>query len=365
MRTSYIDRLVNTLRDCGLDAMLICPSEELAFFAGFSPIMCERFQGLFIKKDGRMFYFCNLLTGDEVRHAARGRFPVYTWSDNESMTQCIGKIFDAEGLSGKSIGLNSSAQAFNILDISAATGTRFQNGVGVLEEARIIKTREELHCLRKAAGIADDAFLAVLPLIHPGMTEGDVRDLLTGEMEKRGGTGAGALIASGPNAGFPHYCSYDRVLQKGDGILMDFGCIVDGLHSDISRTVFLAPASERQKYLYRLLLTAQQAAEDTAAEGAWIPDIDAAARKVLDEAGYGHTSITRVGHGIGYMTHEAPYINALNRRKLQRGMCFSIEPGIYLPGELGIRIEDIVAINLEGQREVLNRAPKGMIILDA
>ncbi len=364
MRTSYIDRLVNTLQDGGLDAMLICPSEELAFFAGFSPIMCERFQGLFIKQDGRMFYFCNLLTGDEVRHAAGGRFPVYTWSDNESMTQCIGKIFDAEELSGKTIGLNSTAQAFNILDISAATGARFQNGVGVLEEARIIKTEEELRCLRRAAAIADDGFRAVLPLIRPGMTEGDVRNLLTDKMEKLGGTDAGALVASGPNAGFPHYCSYDRILQKGDGIIMDFGCIVDGLHSDISRTVFLGPASQRQRYLYHLLLKAQEAAVEAAVEGAWIPDIDAAARKVLDEAGYGHTSITRVGHGIGYMTHEAPCINALNRRKLQRGMCFSIEPGIYLPGDLGIRIEDIVAINLEGQREVLNRAPKNMIVLD-
>lgn len=363
MRALYIDRLVETLQDCSLDAMLICPSEELTFFAGFSPIMCERFQGLFIKKDGSMFYFCNLLTGDEVRHEAGERFPVYTWSDNESMTECIRNVFDTEGLSGKTIGLNSSAQAFNILDISAATGACFQNGVRLLEETRIIKTEEELCSLRQAARIADSAFQSVLPRLRPGMTEGDVHHLLTTEMERLGGSNAGALVASGPNAGFPHYCSYDRVLQKGDGIIMDFGCIFNGLHSDISRTVFLGPVNEKQKYLYHLLLTAQETAETTAVEGAWIPDIDAAARKILDEAGYGHTALTRTGHGIGYMTHEAPCISALNRRRLKRGMCFSIEPGIYLPGELGIRIEDIVAINLEGHREVLNKAPKELIVL--
>ena len=132
MRTDYLEKLTALLRAEKWDAMLLCPSEELRFFAGFSPLMCERFQGLFLKQDGRMFYFCNLLTGEEVRAAAPDAFPVYTWFDNDIMTEEICRIFEKEGLTGGRIAVNSTAQAFNILDIAVATGTRFENGVPLL-----------------------------------------------------------------------------------------------------------------------------------------------------------------------------------------------------------------------------------------
>ena len=365
MRTDYLEKLTALLRAEKWDAMLLCPSEELRFFAGFSPLMCERFQGLFLKQDGRMFYFCNLLTGEEVRAAAPDAFPVYTWFDNDIMTEEICRIFEKEGLTGGRIAVNSTAQAFNILDIAVATGTRFENGVPLLEQARICKTQQELDCLRRAAAIADQGFLHTLPHIRPGMTEGEIHDILVQEMEALGGSGAGALVASGPNAGYPHYSGSSRAVQPGDCIIMDFGCLYHGLHSDMTRTIFLEPVPAEARRLYWLLHSAQAAAEDAAREGAFVPDIDAAARAVLEKAGLAHTCTTRIGHGIGYMTHEAPYINAHNAIRLRRGMCFSIEPGIYLPGRLGIRIEDIVAIGHDGRREVLNRAEKRLISVGA
>lgn len=134
-----------------------------------------------------MFYFCNLLTGEEVRAAAPDAFPVYTWFDNDIMTEEICRIFEKEGLAGGRIAVNSTAQAFNILDIAAATGTRFENGVPLLEQARICKTPQELDCLRRAAAIADQGFLHTLPHIRPGMTEGEIHDILVQEMEALGG----------------------------------------------------------------------------------------------------------------------------------------------------------------------------------
>ena len=131
------------------------------------------------------------------------------------MTEEICRIFEKEGLTGGRIAVNSTAQAFNILDIAVATGTRFENGVPLLEQARICKTQQELDCLRRAAAIADQGFLHTLPHIRPGMTEGEIHDILVQEMEALGGSGAGALVASGPNAGYPHYSGSSRAVQPG------------------------------------------------------------------------------------------------------------------------------------------------------
>lgn len=364
MNPYYFTKLQDALAKTSYDALLICPSEELNFLTDFSPIMCERFQGLFIKKDKTAFYFCNLLTGEEARHALGNQIPVYTWFDNDSMIDVISSLFEEQQLSGKTIGVNSSAQAFHILDIARQTGASFVNAVSFLEEIRIQKTEWELDCLRKAAAIADAAFGSVLPRIHVGLTEADVRDMLIAEMEERGGTDAGALVASGENAGYPHYCRYERSLRKGDCLIMDFGCLYQGLHSDMTRTIFIGSASKEQMDLYTLLYEAQEAAQKAAFNGAYIPDIDAAARRILAAKGYDLYFTTRIGHGIGYMTHEAPYIAAWNKRHLEKGMCFSIEPGIYIPGKLGIRIENILAVNLDGEREILNQSSRELYITD-
>ena len=360
MREAYLEKLCASLEVDGQDAVLICPSEELAFFMGFSPLLCERFQGLFLKRDGSMFYFCNLLTGPEWLRATEGKIPVYTWFDNEDMLAVLKNVLEREGLAGASIAVNSTAQAFHILRIAQIADVHFSAGVSLLEQARILKTEEELNALRKAAAIADAGFLATLPQIRAGMTEKQVYDILTGEMSRLGGADAGALIASGPNASFPHYSGYERTLCEGDAVIMDFGCLWEGLHSDMTRTIFIGRPSPRQRELYTLLYRAQRHAEETAAEGVPACRVDAAAREILDEQKLAYACTTRVGHGIGFMTHEAPYINALNQTPLQRGMCFSVEPGIYLAGDIGLRIEDIVIINLQGQREILNKAPKAI-----
>ena len=144
IRKGYITKLMEELRRAGLDAMLICPSEELKFFTGFRTMMCERFQGLFVKADGSMFYLCNLIYGPEIEHLSGGEFPVYTWFDGDVMTDSVRRILDEQGLLHKRIAVNSTVEAFNILEIMDKVDVTFVNGKPILEEVRIHKTPEEM-----------------------------------------------------------------------------------------------------------------------------------------------------------------------------------------------------------------------------
>ncbi|NLT58741.1 MAG: aminopeptidase P family protein [Clostridiales bacterium] len=362
MNRDRIERLLPKITEAGLDGILICPSEELKYLTGFQCMMCLRFQGFFLKPDGTCFYVSNRLYTDEVRDGFGGAIRQYTWWDGESMTDVVMQALRENGLEGATLGVNSSAQAFNVLDIAAACGVTFVNAKDVLAEARIIKTPEEIDGLRRAAEIADGAFTAVLSFIKPGMKELDIKNFIVKHMTEAGGVRAGALVASGPNGSYPHYMGTDRIIGEQDIVLMDYGCMVNNMRSDITRTVFVGGATEEQQKVYDLVLRANLAGEAAAVNGAWIPDIDAAARDIITEAGYGPEFTTRLGHGIGYMNHESPDIKKNNLRRLEPGMAFSIEPGIYLADRFGVRIEDILVCTEDGH-EVLNKVTKEMIIL--
>ena len=357
-----IDGLCGQIRAAGLDGLLVCPSEELLFLTGFTPMMCERFQGLFLTAGGDYFYFCNLIYLGEITHAYGGSMRIYSYPDGESMTEAVAPVLKEYGLSGGKIGVNSSAQAFNIVDIAEACGIEFVNALPVLEEARIIKTPSEMALLRKAAAIADGMFAEALRFIRPGVTEAEIRKFLLNGMAAAGGEKCWAIVATGPNASYPHYHGDSRVVLDKDVVLLDFGCAVGGLFSDMSRTLFVGGVSEKERKIYDIVLEANIAGEKAAVDGAFIPDVDAAARDIISLAGYGEAFFNRLGHGIGYMIHEGPDIKKNNRRALEPGMVFSIEPGIYLEGEVGMRIEDIVAVTAGGN-EILNKAPKEIIII--
>jgi len=345
----------------GMDAILVCPSEELKFLTGFSPMMCERFQGLFIKSDGSLFYICNLLYTGELEHSLTD-LKIFSWFDGENMADAVCGILKSEGLTGKKIGVNSTAPAFNTLDISAKTGITFVNAKPYLEEIRIIKPEEDLENLRISASIADKAFSAVIEFIKPGLREADIKGFLFSEMEKHGGTKPWALVATGPNSSFPHYQGVERIVESKDIVLLDFGCSYNDMCSDISRTLFVGGVTDEQRKIYEICRKSTEAGQAACFEGAFIPDIDKTSRDIIAEAGYNEFFINRLGHGIGYMIHEAPDIKVSNPRKLEKGMCFSIEPGINLPGKFGMRVEDIVAITENGT-EILNKSTHDLIVL--
>jgi Xaa-Pro dipeptidase len=362
MDKTRIEKVAAEIKKANLAGLLVCPSEELLFLTGFTPMMCERFQGLFITAEGGYFYVCNLLYLGEIEHAYQGALPIYTWMDGEPMTDTVRQALAEHSLSGKTLGTNSSAQAFNVLDIARDCGVSFVNGLAVLEEARIIKNEAEKEDLRRAARIADGVFQAALSFIKPGMKEVEVFNFLTQKMTEAGGEKAWGIVASGPNSSYPHYTGSSRVIEKQDLIILDFGCTVNGMYSDMSRTVFVGGITEEQKKVYSIVREANEAGEAAAVNGAFIPHVDKAARDIIDNAGYKDCFINRLGHGIGYMIHEGPDIKKSNRRNLEPGMAFSIEPGIYIAGNFGMRIENIV-LTTETGNEILNKSSKDIIII--
>lgn len=363
MNKYYMNKLVEELQKSEFSSILISPGEELNFLMQFNPMMCERFQGLFVKKDGTMFYICNLLYEEEFKAALPEECKVYPWFDGDVMTEVVGDVLAKYDLLGTTIAVNSTAQAFNVLEIQDKVDVTFKNGKPLLERMRMIKNEQEMQYLRESSAIVDQVFLEVLEIIKPGMTEAEIGNFLMTRMTELGGSDAECIVAVRENAGYPHYSDNKGIVKEHDLVLMDYGCTWHGLWSDMTRTVFVGEPTEREREIYELVRRSQQEAEDMVCLGAYGPDIDKHARAVLDEKGYAWSLINRLGHGIGYSIHEAPDIKQSNPMRLEIGMAFSIEPGIYLGGDIGVRIEDIVMINEKGEREVLNKVTKELIVL--
>ncbi len=227
----------------------------------------------------------------------------------------------------------------------------------------LLYEEEFKQALRESSAVVDRVFEEVLPMIKPGVTEKEIGDFLLKRMTELGGGCAECIVGVGPNSAYPHYNDNKGVIREHDIVLMDYGCTIRGMYSDMTRTVFVGEPDEKEREVYELVRRSNEAAEELVREGAFIPDIDRRARKILDEKGYAWSLVNRLGHGVGYTIHEAPDIKRSNPVHLERGMAFTIEPGIYLAGAFGVRVEDVVVINEKGEREILNHATKDLIVL--
>lgn len=362
MRKEYLNKLVDIIRKNEIDAMLIAPSEEMEFILGHNTHLCERFQALIIKNDGTYFYICNLLTVDEIQSVLSPDIKVYGWFDGDVFTDTVKKAFEEQGLIGKTIAVNSTERAFIILQIMEAVDVKFINGKPYLEVMRLIKNEEELNNLRMAARITDESYEELIKFIKPGIKEADIAKKMNEIFREKGADEGFTMVCSGPNSSYPHYNDDQRVIQEKDIIILDWGCKYNNMCADMSRTIFVGGITDEERKVYEIVRASQEAGEKAAVKGAYIPDVDKAAREIIEKAGYGKYFFTRLGHGIGYSVHEAPDIKASNKRHLEKGMVFSIEPGIYMAGKFGIRIENIVAVTEDGN-EVLNKASKDIVII--
>lgn len=359
----YLDKLVSIMGMEKVDAMLIAPSEDLEFLLGFSPHMDERFQGLFLTKDKEMFYIVPQLNREEMQGVLEGK-EVYDWGDGEGFLDTVVSALEKFGLKNKTIGVNGATSATSILDINNRINVNFVNGRPILEELRIIKSDEELENLRKAAAIADKVYEEILGYIRPGLQEKDIKEKIQELFIKNGadGNAFNPIVASGPNSSKPHYNQYSRYIQEKDVIILDFGCKYKGLCSDMSRTVFVGGVTEEERKIYDIVYKAQDEGEKAVREGVTAESVDVVSRNIIKDAGYGQYFLNRLGHGIGFSVHEAPDIKGGNKRILEKGMAFSIEPGIYLPGKFGVRIENIMVIGKNGP-EAINKANKGIVVV--
>lgn len=359
----YLNKLVNSMIEKKIDAFIIAPSAELKFLIGFAPTVCERFQAFIILSDGNYFHISPQLYLEEARKSLGDNTEIFEWADGECFLKPVKDAFDKYCLVGKTIAINSTIRAIDLIEISQVCDCKFENGHQILEKLRVNKTLEEIDYLKKAALITDKVMEEIIAFIRPGKSENDIRERIKELFLMKGADSFSfAIVASGPNSSKPHYNETARVIKEKDVIIMDIGCIVNGYCSDLSRTVFVGSITPEEEKIYNIVLEANIQAENYTIEGVTAESIDQKAREVIRDAGYGKYFINRTGHGIGICGHEAPYITPGNKQVIEKGMAFSIEPGIYLPDKFGVRIEDIVVITKNGT-EVLSKFPKKIIII--
>ncbi len=230
---------------------------------------------------------------------------------------------------------------------------------GIVEKLRAIKDAEELALLTRAIHIGDEAFAEVAPTIEPGITEKEIAWELEKAMRERGAEKLGydIIVAAGPNGALPHHRADDTVVKDGDAIVIDMGCVYEGYTSDMTRTVLVGEADETFRRVYDTVLRAQLEAEDLVRSGMTGKEVDAIARDIIADAGYGEAFGHSLGHGIGLEVHEEPRVSAMSEQVLEDGMVFTIEPGIYLSGWGGVRIEDNVVLE-NGRARIITTTHK-------
>ncbi|SHK27369.1 Xaa-Pro dipeptidase [Hathewaya proteolytica DSM 3090] len=361
----YIENLYELMKKNNIDAVIIAPSNDLEYLLDFSPAADERFQALFLLQNGDYFYVTPELNYEEILHKLGKDAKYYIWSDGEGFVDCVAKALKEYGLDGKNIGVNCTVRAINMLDVAEKVSCKFFNAHNFLEQFRIIKSEEDIEKMRTAAKMADHVMEVLSTFIKPGMTEKDIKEKVYSIFDEQGADGISfePIISSGPNSSMPHYSGDSRVIQEQDLVILDLGCKYKGYCSDTSRTFFIGDITDKQREVYGIVKKAHWEAEHFAKAGVTCGDVDKIARDIIKESGHGEHFLNRTGHGIGYSVHEAPYIKENNKLVLEPGMAFSIEPGIYIPGEFGMRIEDIVVIDKNGNPDILNQFSREIIII--
>ena len=360
IRENRLKKLAHELSSLGFDGIYLGPSTDLEYISGLDTHPDERVRGLMISKDAQCFAMTPLLYKEEMQNAF-GDIPFYAeWNDHEGFTDAFRLGCEKLGLVGKKIAFNDGVRAVDMLAIRDTMDIQLCNGLKVLDPLRSRKDKDELELLREASGMVDKVVYKLIDFIRPGMTERDIMKMIPQFFEEAGcyEMSFGPIVASGPNGSMPHYSGDKRVIEKNDVIILDLGGRHNGYCSDTTRTLFVGAPTDEQKKVYETVRRAQAAGEAAVRPGATGQDVDRAARKVIVDAGYGDFFFNRVGHGIGLAVHESPFIIEGNDKPLEPGNVFSVEPGIYLPGKFGVRIENLVAVRPDGTGEALNHSPR-------
>ena len=351
-REHRLERARALMAEDKLQALVICTGTSLRYFTGLRWGQSERFFAWVLPVRSAPFVVCPVFEESRVRERmeskpatlpAASTTKVYTWNEDESPYVLLGKALKDAGVTSGRIGLEERTQfAFADGIAQALAGIAVVNGTPVTAGCRGIKSAAELALMQLANHVTLAVYEAAYKSLQPGMTNQQVSAMIGAGYERVGFSGD-ASCEVGPNSAVPHGTLQPQVIRESEVILLDDGCSVEGYQSDISRSFVLGRATDKQKKIFAIVHQAQAAAVAAARPGVACSAIDAAGRKVLLDAGYGpgYKYLThRLGHGIGMDGHEWPYLVGGNATLLKAGMCFSDEPGIYLPGEFGIRLED-------------------------
>ena len=350
-----IKKVYELMEKEGLEALLIDSPENRQYLTGFTGTAGRV---LFIGKGA--YFITDFRYVEQAKEQTEG-YEIVEISSN--FEQGLNELLQKDGV--KMLGFESRAISHEqFLRYVEVLEVELQRTTDLIEGLRVIKEQEEIEKIRKAVEITDAAFAHILDFIKPGVTEREIALELEFYQKRMGGekNAFDFIVASGQRSALPHGVASEKVIEKGDFVTLDFGVFYQGYCSDLTRTVVVGEPDEKQREVYELVLKAQLAVIENVKAGMSCKEVDEIARGIIGDAGYRENFGHGLGHGIGLEIHEGPRVSFTSETILQTGMVMTNEPGIYIPGWGGVRIEDDLLITEEGC-EVLNKAPKELIIL--
>ena len=338
------------LNKLNIDALFVEGGVNMNYFMDTSWWMSERIFGFVLSADNDPIWICPAFELKRAKELIKYGHDIRVWEEHESPFKLLEGIMKDIGKPGGKLGIGPNVRNFVTEGIRKDTNINLVNGAPVSENTRAIKTEKELQYMDVANKITKLAYRDAFAQIKEGMSRGELGKLIRDAHSKYGASGGGSALFGAASA-FPHGTKEQHPLSEGDIILVDGGCSVKGYRSDVSRTIVFGKASKKQREVFEVVKEAHAAAFSLIKKGLACREADMAARKVVELAGYGpgyKTFAHRLGHGIGMEGHEFPYLVGSNELKMSPGMTFTNEPGIYLYGEFGVRIEDSFAVTENG-----------------
>lgn len=366
MSQSRIAKLMQLATQAKFDVVTITPGPNMQYFTGLSYHLSERPITVFFPAAGGKPAIVVPAFEASKTDSSPIEWQVFTYKDGQEPIEAYQAAAKALGLDGLRIGVE--ALKMRVLELrlleTSAPKAKFDPAEAIIAQLRMIKDADEIAAMRKAVVITENALAHVLEVIRPGLTERQVGAELTLALLRGGAESLSfePLIQSGPSSALPHYIVGDRVINSGDILLLDFGVTVDGYASDITRTYVVGEASAEIKKIYDLVKRANEAGRAAGRPGASGQDVDRAARSVIEAGGYGKYFTHRTGHGLGLEGHEPPYMVEGNTVPLEAGNTYTIEPGIYVPGLGGVRIEDDMLMMPNGSESLTTFSRELMMI---
>ena len=349
-----MSRVVDEAVGAGLTGVIVAPGPDLVWLTGYQPTaITERLTMLVLTADREPTLVVPTLERPDAESAeGAGALTMIDWADGSDPYPLAGSLLRADGR----FGISDSAWAMHLLGLQQARPATSYHALSQgMPMMRAVKDADELARLAMAGEAADSTYLEIIHLRFAGRRETEVAADLARLLREFGHEQVDfTVVGSGPNGANPHHEAGERVIQPGDAVVLDFGGLMHGYGSDTTRTVCVGEPSAEVQKVHDIVRTAQQAAFEAVQPGVPCQEIDRTARAVITDAGYGDQFIHRTGHGIGVTTHEPPYMVEGEEQPLEPGMCFSIEPGIYLAGRFGVRIEDIVTVTENAGRRFNN-----------
>ncbi|MCL7424652.1 aminopeptidase P family protein [Streptomyces sp. YS415] len=358
-----MERAARAAADAGLAGLLVAPGPDLVWLTGYAPTAVTERLTLLVLVPGRDpgLIVPALEAPDAAKATGAPALTLLDWTDGKDPYAVTAALLQRDGR----FGISDNTWAMHLLGLAKTLpDSSYASLTEALPMLRAVKDEAELDRLAAAGAAADATYEEIRTVPFAGRKESEVAADLARLLREHGHeTVDFTIVASGPNGANPHHEPGDRVIERGDMVVLDFGGLRGGYGSDTSRTVHVGEPTDEERRVHDLVRAAQEAGFRAVRPGVACQEVDRAARAVITDAGYGAYFIHRTGHGIGVTTHEPPYMIEGEDQPLVPGMCFSVEPGIYLPGRFGVRIEDIVTVTEDGGRR-LNDTTREMVIVD-